>query len=97
MEIELIRQIVTTREYICLVLTKSNKDKYLKWENTNKLLDFKFCLGIKTGITPTAGPCFSAYFKTNDRGFVIVVFKTEKTSDRFIECKKLFDYLCVKL
>ena len=85
---------MNTREYLCLLMTKYGKEKYLRWENTNKLLDFKYCYGVKTGITPSAGPCFSAFFKVQNKSFVIVVFKTDKMTDRFIECKKLFDYLC---
>lgn len=32
------------------------------WKNTNKMLDQKGFLGIKTGITDTAGPCLSSYY-----------------------------------
>ena len=31
----------------------------LKWENTNKML-WEGWTGIKTGITPNAGPCLAA-------------------------------------
>jgi len=37
--------------------------KTLKWENTNKLLhQISSCLGIKTGVTPAAGPCLATAF-----------------------------------
>ena len=73
------------------------KEKILVWTNTNKLLNSKYCLGLKTGITPSAGPCFSSYFEVQNYNFVIIVFKTEKTEGRFNECLKLLEYLCFKL
>jgi D-alanyl-D-alanine carboxypeptidase len=41
---------------------KRGKAKWYKWENTNKLLDIQGFDGIKTGITPTAGPCLAARY-----------------------------------
>lgn len=35
------------------------------WKNTNKLLDKGF-IGIKTGITDTAGPCLASAYKKYD-------------------------------
>jgi len=52
MEIEKFSKIVSTKAYFCL-RTK------VTWTNTNKLLEDGF-LGVKTGITPTAGPCLSS-------------------------------------
>ena len=57
----------------------------MNWRNTNKLLDIKECLGIKTGITSTAGPCLSSFFQLKDKKIVIVLFKTEGKEDRFKE------------
>ena len=37
------------------------------WENTNKMLDEGWS-GIKTGITPNAGPCLSASFAKTIKG-----------------------------
>ena len=48
-----------------------------EWQNTNRLLGFDFdsedtvplftgTLGCKTGVTPTAGPCFSGCFSRYD-------------------------------
>lgn len=46
--------------------------------------------GIKTGVTPSAGPCLSTCF---DLGFgeylLIIVLKTKNQEHRFIETKKL--------
>lgn len=63
------KQIVETKEYSCIVNSVENKEntsmndigfsKVVFWENTNKMLKEGWD-GIKTGITPNAGPCLSA-------------------------------------
>lgn len=52
MEIDKFSWIVGTKAYFC------SRTK-VTWTNTNKLLEDGF-LGVKTGITPTAGPCLSS-------------------------------------
>ena len=48
-----------------------------KWENTNNLLkenrDNCVYTGVKTGITPTAGPCLAASCKKDDYHVVVIV------------------------
>ena len=41
---------------------KNNTIYTKEWQNTNKLLGRKGWYGIKTGITPFAGPCMAASF-----------------------------------
>jgi D-alanyl-D-alanine carboxypeptidase len=45
-----------------LEVEDKQKRLILSWENTNKLLWNGFS-GVKTGITPNAGPCLSASMK----------------------------------
>ena len=85
MQNEGFRSIVCCKEYSCAVSSKHGVDKIMNWRNTNKLLDIKECLGIKTGITSTAGPCLSSFFQLKDKKIVIVLFKTEGKEDRFKE------------
>ena len=85
MKNEEFRSIVCCKNYSCTVTNKHGVDKIMNWHNTNKLLEIKECLGIKTGITSTAGPCLSSYFKLKDKKIVIVVFKAEGKEDRFKE------------
>lgn len=54
-------------------------NKY-KWENTNKLIDTDGFNGIKTGITPSAGPCLAASF-TKDEETLIIVILNSKTME----------------
>lgn len=38
------------------------------WQNTNKhLYKIRECIGVKTGITPGAGPCLSSAYKIGSR------------------------------
>jgi hypothetical protein len=61
-------RITRTKSYICKPRnrtiqchTKSSMKDY-RWENTNKLLSKGF-VGIKTGVTYTAGPCLVTHIK----------------------------------
>ena len=52
--------------------------------NTHKLVHEKYeYIGIKTGVTATAGPCLASYLKILDRNFIIVVLNSKKLSSRF--------------
>ena len=60
MKIPLFREVVKTLEYSAT--SKKSDIEYL-WENTNKLLGtVPGFVGCKTGITDSAGPCFSGCF-----------------------------------
>lgn len=47
----------------------------MRWENTNKLLDYGFC-GIKTGVTTDAGPCLASCFISKKRMYIVVVLNS---------------------
>lgn len=50
----------------------------MTWKNTNLLLGkYEDCIGIKTGITPWAGPCMSTAFKKNGRYIIIIILRSE--------------------
>lgn len=62
---EFLRRIIITKKF--------SVERYNKvWVNTNKLLDDGF-LGIKTGITDSAGPCLAAAYGN----FIIVVLNSK--------------------
>jgi D-alanyl-D-alanine carboxypeptidase len=43
-------------------ITNCEVKKEVVWENTNKLLRRKGFIGVKTGVTVTAGPCLASCF-----------------------------------
>lgn len=69
------RQIVKTQKYACESRTQMG---YLyQWQNTNKLLEQAGYSGLKTGITPTAGPCLAASLARDDFKFIVVILNSK--------------------
>ena len=44
-------------------------------------------IGVKTGVTVTAGPCLATCYEVSDRIFIIVLLRTSKLSRRFKETR----------
>jgi D-alanyl-D-alanine carboxypeptidase len=67
----------------------------IKWENTHKLLQTRpqEYMGIKTGVTTTAGPCLSSLVAVEDRQFIIIVLACAKIGLRFKETEILKRWL----
>lgn len=54
---QLFREVVGCKVHSCEVTERDKSIRKVTWLNTNKSLEFDNCHGIKTGITPNAGPC----------------------------------------
>ena len=54
-------------------------------------LQHKDCVGVKTGVTPTAGPCFAGMFQLEGKNITIVLFKTSGLDERFTEAAFLLE------
>jgi D-alanyl-D-alanine carboxypeptidase len=61
MKNELFRTVVGCRVYKTTAKSGSCS-RPVEWENTNKLLRREGFIGLKTGITVTAGPCLAAAY-----------------------------------
>ena len=93
------REVVATKAYNCAYYhqTESGIEKgWLKWENTNKML-WQGWDGIKTGVTPNAGPCLAASLTRNIAGreyeFLVVLICSESMEARWKEVKDLADWI----
>ena len=53
--------------------------------------------GLKTGITPTAGPCLSASIKKEEFKLVVVILNSKSMEHRWIEAPKLIDWTIAKI
>jgi D-alanyl-D-alanine carboxypeptidase len=53
-------------------------------------------IGIKTGVTTTAGACLASYLTIKDRSFVIIVLNAKKLSLRFADTELLRKWLIRK-
>lgn len=63
MKNQIFREIVGKRLYHCRIYNRKFANfRELLWHNTNKLLKIKGFAGLKTGITPSAGPCLASFF-----------------------------------
>jgi D-alanyl-D-alanine carboxypeptidase len=47
------------------------------------LLSLDYCEGIKTGVTPTAGPCMAASFQKSGFSVIIVILNAKTKNKRF--------------
>ena len=52
---------------------------------------------MKTGVTPTAGPCFAGNFIVDNISVIIVLFKTSSLGERFSEATYLLENIKLKL
>jgi len=81
----LFRQIVSCKYYTATIISKLGKVFTITWENTNKFLFRDDCTGIKTGITPSAGPCLATSFKVGKRSLIFIVLNVANMERRFLE------------
>ena len=86
------RQIVKTKSYKCAIRSQSNSFREIEWVNTNLLLEQNECLGVKTGITPTAGPCLCTYWQREHSSIIIVILRTASMELRWLESLKLAEW-----
>ena len=63
MKDEVFKRIVSKKEYSCQIFNRTYcQQRKVTWTNTNKLLNVEGFVGVKTGVTPAAGPCLSSMF-----------------------------------
>eukprot|EP01017_Pseudomicrothorax_dubius_P051319 TRINITY_DN9855_c0_g1_i1.p1 TRINITY_DN9855_c0_g1~~TRINITY_DN9855_c0_g1_i1.p1 ORF type:complete len:439 (+),score=29.42 TRINITY_DN9855_c0_g1_i1:115-1431(+) len=98
-----ISQIVACQSYECIVSNRyppcrelDYGSRRLAWENTNKLLSKEGYYGVKTGITPNAGPCLSSAFKQGDFNIIIVILNSLTADARWGEIQALVDWALKK-
>ena len=64
--------------------------------NTNKLLEQGYS-GLKTGITPTAGPCLAASLYKDDFKLIVVILNAKSMEQRWVEVQKLVTWAMNKI
>jgi D-alanyl-D-alanine carboxypeptidase len=68
--------------------------KAIFWTNTNKLLEKREVIGIKTGITGRAGGCLATAFTIDEKGEgFIVVLGSNSTEGRFRDTLKIMSWI----
>ena len=92
MQEAMVRQIVRRRKYSCIALDMFGNEKAYFWENTNKLLSGKGYNGVKTGITPVAGPCLCSSYQTSELWVIMVALCSRTTDLKWSETVRLTEY-----
>ena len=90
MKDELFRKIVSTQSYICSSITST-----YEWQNTNQLLSKGF-IGVKTGISDTAGPwiaaCIDREFANEKLRIILVALNWKSIMKRWKDVPKLVNW-----
>ena len=76
------------KESPALLLPSLGKER--SWSNTHKLLGIHAGVdGVKTGITPAAGPCLCTSFARGDRRIIVVVLHCSTKEKRYEDSMRL--------
>ena len=87
MKNELFREIVNTRKDTIKI-----NDKEIEITNTNKLLDYDYIKGIKTGYTNNAGFCVVLYSEKENLKLLTVILNSSSQDERDKDALKLMDW-----
>lgn len=96
MKLPLFREIVGTKSMIVKKNTNGNRKTY-KWYNTHLMLGQRGINGIKTGITPSAGPCLATSICYEGIELVVVIICTKSMDIRWSETWKLANWAMQRL
>ena len=96
MKNEKFREIVGTKSHIVKKNTNGNRKTY-KWYNTHLMLGQRGINGIKTGITPTAGPCLVTSLSYEGIDLVVVIIACKNMDIRWSETWKLANWAIQRL
>ena len=66
------------------------------WENTNKFLNIGYD-GIKTGLTPTAGPCLILSQTCNSIGIIVTILGSRTQEHKWIEGAQIMNWAMQRL
>lgn len=96
MKLPKFREVVSCKDYKCVSRTKEGGTREYSWVNTHKLLE-KGYNGIKTGITPNAGPCLASSIEVDEYFLIIILLKAKSLDARWEETEALKDWILKEL
>ena len=95
MKVNIFSTIVSTKRHICSIFNRNTVRK-IEWVNTNALLEKGYC-GVKTGITPAAGPCLCFCMQRRKKKLLVVLLNSKSMDIRWREAIKLWKYASLHL
>ena len=90
------RTIVRSQEHCFSLKGSSGQKRSMRWLNTNKLLNVGFD-GLKTGVTPAAGPCLTASLHSQAGYIIVTVLHCKSLEDRWSEVQSLATWAQIAL
>jgi len=96
MQFKKFRDVVSTKFYNIKKNTNGNRKTY-KWYNTHLMLGQRGINGVKTGITPNAGPCLCTSIWNEDFEIVVVIIATKNMDIRWPETWKLANWAMTRM
>lgn len=92
MQYQLIRDIVSGGSTV-ITVDRSGAKADVALETTDELLEmYEYTIGIKTGVTNSAGPSFMGAASKDGRELYAVVLGSSDESQRFVDTKNLFEW-----
>ncbi|KAL4454327.1 hypothetical protein ABPG74_012284 [Tetrahymena malaccensis] len=90
----LIKQIMAQQIYHANIMdeTMQLKNPPILWKNTNKMLKKTGFLGLKTGITPSAGPCLASWYNHENINLIIILLGAKSLEERWVETVQLLEW-----
>jgi D-alanyl-D-alanine carboxypeptidase len=82
------KTIVRSQEHYFSLKGANGLKRNVRWVNTNKLLNVGFD-GLKTGVTPAAGPCLTASLHSQAGYIIVTVLHCKSLEDRWSEVQSL--------
>lgn len=74
------------------ILKRNDEERSVTWMNTNLLLDTEGFIGMKTGVTPTAGPCLTVVYIKDEIEIVLTLLNSKNLDYRWEEAKRLISW-----
>ena len=96
MKIPKFREVVGTKFFQVKKNTNGNRKTY-KWHNTHLMLGQRGINGVKTGITPNAGPCLCTSLMNEEFQIIVVIICTKSMDIRWPETWKLANWAMTRL
>lgn len=96
MQIQKFKDLVGTKFFTVKKNSNGNKRTY-KWYNTHLMLGQRGINGIKTGVTPSAGPCLCTSISLDGIDLIVVIVCTKNMDIRWPETWKLANWAMHRL
>ncbi|GAB5406126.1 MAG: hypothetical protein Aurels2KO_43570 [Aureliella sp.] len=89
LEFPLMREICSTRQRGCTLVSEEGYRRNVMWTNTNRLLGQEGFFGVKTGTTSAAGACLISLSKIDGKERVLVTLGSTNSDARYIDSRNL--------